>query len=571
MTLKTRMVTIARGATLLLVAATGPAAAQEPVRPTRATPQAGIVLPAAVQPGAAGPVRNLSVDEAVEVALEQNLGIQIRRVDPQIQDFSIADARSFWTPNFSATLSRDNQTTPAASFLSGGEEQIVDKLFDNTLGFNQQLPWGGGGYTVNWDGSRRSTSNFFTSFDPILQSNMRLSFTQPLLRNFEIDTGRQRLMTATTLRDITDVSLRQTIVSTVRNVRNAYWDLVFAVSSLEVQRQSLELAEESLRNNRTRVEVGAMAPIDIVEAQSEVARNEEAVIVAEAQIDRAQDVLRTLILDPASPDFWNISIEPTDTPLLQAQQIDVDAAIRIALDRRTDLQQLERNIDNTDVNIRYYRNQRMPDVNLQVNYALTGLGGTRLIRGDGFPGPVIGEEDRPFGSVLGDIFTNDFPTWSVGVSIGYPLGTSTADANLARSQLERSQADLRRRELELFITAEVRDVGRRVRMNLQRVEATRVARQLAERRLEAEQKKFGVGMSTSFFVFQSQRDLAQARNNELLAILDYIRSLVDFEAVQEVPLGGGGSITMPVTAGSGSAVGPPAVGGGQQPGPSGQR
>ena len=562
MTLTTRLVPFAQ-ATLLLVGATGAAAAQEPVRRSPKTPQAAIILPATMQPAAAGPIRYLSVDEAVEGALEQNLGIRIRRVDPQIQDLSIADARSVWTPNFSATLSRDNQTTPAASFLSGGEEEIVDTLFDNSLEFNQLLPWGGGNYTVNWDGSRSSTSNFFTSFDPILRSNMRLSFTQPLLRNFEIDAGRQRLLTATTLRDITDVSLRQAIVSTVRNVRNAYWDLVFAFSSLQVQRQSLELAEESLRNNRTRVEVGAMAPIDIVEAEAEVARNEEAVIVAEAQIDRAQDVLRTLILDPASPDFWNVTIEPTDTPLLQAQEIDVEAAIQVALEQRTDLQQLERNIDNTDVNIRYYRNQRMPDVNLQVNYALTGLGGTRLIRGDGFPGPVIGEEERPFGSVLGDIFTNDFPAWSVGVSVGYPLGTSTADANLARSELERSQAELRLRELQLFIAAEVRDVGRRVTMNLQRVEATRVARQLAELRLEAEQKKFGVGMSTSFIVFQAQRDLAQARNSEVFAILDYIRSLVDFEAVQEAPLSGGSSITMPATTAARAAAANPAVGGGQ--------
>ena len=140
--------------------------------------------------------------------------------------------------------------------------------------------------------------------------------------------------------------------------------------------------------------------------------------------------------------------------------------------------------------------------------------------------------------MLDNIFSNDFPTWTVGVTVAYPLGTSSAKANLERARLERTQADVNRRSLEVRIAAEVRDAGRNVTTNLQRVEATRSARQLAERRLEAEQRRFEVGLSTSFFVFQAQRDLASARSNEQRAILDYTRSLVDFDAVQDVPLFG---------------------------------
>ncbi len=498
----------------------------------------GIVLPAAaLQPGGAA-VRHLTVDEAVTLGLEQNLDLRVERLNPQIQDLGVAEARSVYTPMLSTTLQGNNRNSPSNSFLSGGDLKVTDRLLSDSVDVVQDVPWAGGRYSASWDNSHSSTTNIFSSFDPILRSNLNLSYTQPLLRNLRIDGPRQQIAITRANREISDIQLRRTIVQTERNVRNAYWELVFAQSFLEVQQQSLALAEESLRNNRTRVEVGTMAPIDIVEAESEVARNDEAVILAEAGVARAEDQLRTLILDPDAPDFWSTRIQPSDSPVLQAQAVDVDAAVRHALDTRTDLDTQDKTIETTDTNIRYYRNQRLPDVNLQVNYALSGLGGTRLVRGDGFPGPIIGQEQTSFGSVLGDIFSNDFPNWTVGVTVAYPIGTSLADANLERARLLRNQAELSRRSLEVRIASEVRDAGRNVITNLQRVEATRAARQLAERRLSAEQRKFEVGLSTTFLVFQAQRDLASARSNEERAILDYIRSLVDFNAVQEIPLFG---------------------------------
>ena len=501
-------------------------------------PEAGVILPpVVVQPTAA--TRNLSVDAAVALALENNLGIRSERYGPQIQDMVVADARSVWLPNLSLDMLRGNAATPSATFLDGADTQVVNKLFNNVFTVNQQLPWAGGSYAAAWDGSRRTTTSFFSSFNPALSSNLHLSFTQPLLRNLPIDAARQQVTVATTNREIADLGLRQTIASTERSVRNAYWDLVFALGFLDVQRQSLELAEESLRNNRARVEVGTMAPIDIVEAEAEVARNQEAVILAEAQFALAEDLLRALILDPAAPDFWVVRLQPTDTPLVGPRPIDVDEAIRTAIERRTDIDQLRKQIENTDTNARFFANQRLPDLNLFVDYSVAGLGGRRFLRGPGFPGPVIGEQNYAFGDVLGDLLGNDFPSWQVGLTVGYPLGRSTADANLARTRLERSQAEARLLEIEVRVASEVRDVARRVTASLQRVEATRVTRELAERRLEAEQRRFDVALSTSFFVFQAQRDLAVARNNELLATLDYLKSLVDFEAVQEVPLIGG--------------------------------
>ena len=496
-----------------------------------------IVPPSALQP-AGRLVRHLSVDEAVTLALEQNLDLRVERLNPLIQDLSIAQARSVYAPTLSTTLLTNNRNSPSISIFDGGEIKVTDRVLSDSVDVVQELPWAGGRYSMSWDGSHRRTTNVFTSFNPVLRSNLNLAYTQPLLRNLGIDGPRLQIAITRVNREISDIQLRRTLVQTQRAVRYAYWGLVFAQSFLEVQRQSLELAEESLRNNRTRVEVGTIAPIDIVEAESEVARNEESVIIAEADVDRAEDQLRILIFDPDVSDFWSIQLQPSDSPILQARTIDVNAAVRYALDNRTDLDTLDKNIQNTDTDIRFYRNQRLPDVNLQVNYSLSGVGGTEFLRGEGFLGPITGTEQTSFGSALGDIFSNDFPNWTVGVTVAYPLGTSAAKANLQRARLERTQADVTRRSLEVRIAADVRNAGRNVATNLQRVDATESARQLAERRLEAEQRRLEVGLSTSFLVFQAQRDLGAARNRYLRAILDYTRSLVDFDAVQEVPLGG---------------------------------
>ncbi len=535
-----------RAALTLVIAASlpGPGAAQAPPEPAPPaaveTPVSGrgiIVPPSSLQPPVR-PTRRIAIDDAVTMALEQNLDLRVERLNPQILDLSVADARSVYAPTLQTSFLSNIRNNPTSTIFEGGDVRVTDRLLQDSVDLVQEVPWAGGRYTASWNGSHSSTTNVFSSFDPILRSTVRLNYTQPLLRNLKIDGPRRQIAITRANRDLSDIDLRRTIVQTQRVVRNAYWELVYAQSFLEVQRQSLELAEESLRNNRTRVEVGTMAPIDIVEAESEVARNEETVILAEADLARREDRLRTLIFDPDTPDFWALRIVPSDTPVLQAREIDIDTAVRYALEHRTDLHALDNNIATTDINIDYFHNQRLPDVNLDVNYSLVGLGGTQLIRTGGFPGTVSGERHTSFGSVLGDIFTNDFPTWTVGVTIAYPLGRSSAEANLERARLQREQAEVRRRSLEVRIAAEVRDAARNVTTNLQRVEATRAARQLAERRLLAEQRRFDVGLSTSFFVFQAQRDLASARNNEQSAILDYTRSLVDFDAVQEAPVAG---------------------------------
>ena len=539
--------------TRLFAAAQTPPPAGQPAPPPQTPAPAGSSvqgMPQQAEPPS-GPMRRLSVDDAVAMALEKNLGLRAERLNPQIQDLSVAQARAAFTPEFFSTFRTASNESPSSTFLAGTAETITDDQFISNLGVQQSVPWGGGGYRVTWAGSRSKTTGF-TSFNPQLRSTLNAEFTQPLLRNFRIDTLRQQVMLNTKQREIADVQLREAIAQTTRTVRNAYWDLVAAIANHQVQTQSLDLSREQLRNNRTRVEVGTMAPIDIVEAEAEVARNEEAVIVSEANIRSFEDRLRSLIGDPSDADFWTQRLEPTEQPVMTPPRpIDVDAAVRNALQNRTDLAQTRKQLESADINIRYYTNQRLPDVNLEATYGLVGLGGTQYEFGQGgFPPPIIGQTNRGFGSVLSDVLRNQFPSWTVGVTIGYPIGSSQAETGLARARLQNTQARTTLRNQELLITTSVREAGRQVNTNLKRVQATQVARQLAEQRLEAEQKKFNVGMSTTFIVFQAQRELTSARNNELRAIIDYNRSLVDFEAIQQIPLNGSATVNVTGTGGT---------------------
>lgn len=521
------------GSPFALSAATEAAAAQA-ADPRQAAP-AGLAGQAAV-----GPVRRLSAGEAVALALEQNLGIQIERLNPQIQDYAVAQSRASWVPTFTSNVAGASTNSPITNLFAGGQNKVTDGRLETTFGVQQQLRTGGN-YSLSWDSIRSTSTNFFNNFNPQLRSNFSFNVTQPLLRNRQIDDNRQQLQISERIREVSDINLKAAIVRTTRNVRNAYWDLVFAINNLAAQRQSLDLARRLLADNEKRVQIGTMAPIDIVEAQSEVARNRESVIVAEAAIQQAEDRLRALILDPNAPDFWTTTLEPSDSGAFTEAAIDVPAAVQRATANRTEVLQAKNTLQQNDIGIQYLRNQILPEINASASYGVVGLGGSLLEPlafnqlGGNIPTRNV-LSSRGFGSVLGDVFSNAYPAWTFGLQIGYPIGTSANEANLAKARLQHSQAQTQLRNTELLVATEVRDAARQVQTNRQRVDTSRVARELAERRLEAEEKKFAAGIQTSFFVFQAQRDLAQARTNEVKAILDYNKSVVDYEAVQEVPL-----------------------------------
>jgi outer membrane protein TolC len=494
-----------------------------------------------VQPPAGPPVVRMSIDDAVATALEQNLDLQVQRLNPQLRDLDSAVFRANYAPTFTSTLDFVDQTQPPSSLLSGNTSQLTNGRNAYNFGLQQLTPWYGGQYQVLFNNGRTTTNNIFTSFDPQLTSNISATYTQPLLRNFKIDGTRQQLLVSQKNLEISQTQLRQSIAQTTRNVRNAFYDLLYAIGNLNVQRQSLELSQQSLKDNRARVEIGTMAPLDIVQAEAEVATREEAVIVAEAAIERQQDFLRALIFGPKAPEMWNTRIEPTETYTFTPTAVDTDAAVKNALSQRTDLDAARKNIESNDISIKYFNNQSLPDLNASLNYGAQAIGGVGLLRGPSSgltPGPIIGQVERSYWSTLGTVFAGDFPGWTFSIDMSYPIGQSTNEANLARAKLQHTQQERQLASLELTVATQVRDAARNVTTNAKRVDATRSSRILAERRLEAEEKKYQAGMTQNFFVLQAQRDLNLARNNELSALVEYAKSVVNYSAIQQVPLVG---------------------------------
>ena len=516
-----------------------PAVTPQVAAPPAAPPPVSTAAQAAQAPQAGTSTIRISAEDAVKMALENNLGIRAEQLTPQIQTYAVAQARAAYAPSLFSTTTTRSSTTPPGNFLTGTGATLINDSLRTNAGLQQLVPWAGGRYSLAWDASKLTTSDASSRYNPQLDSGLSAAFTQPLLRNFTIDSTRQNLLLNQSGQQIADLQLRQTMVQTSRAVRNAYYDLVNANAGLQVAQQSLDLTQTSLKNNQRRVEVGTMAPIDIVQAEAEVAANEESVIVAEGQIRTAEDRLRTLVMNPSQPDFWTTRLEPSDQPTLAPQPVDVEGAVTNALANRTDLAQARKQIDQTDIGLKYNKNQKLPALDLTATYDLVGTAGTQrqfaLDPSTGVPF-VVDQSQRAFSDALRDVFGNQFRTWSVQLNISYPIGRSISEAAFAQGKLQREQQTTSLRELETQVVFSVREAGRQVSTSLKRVESTRKARELAEQSLQAEEKRLAVGLSDTFRLLQAQRDLARQRVNELNAIISYNRALVDFEAVQTVPL-----------------------------------
>ncbi|HEX4346083.1 MAG TPA: TolC family protein [Vicinamibacterales bacterium] len=490
--------------------------------------------PAGPEQGRGAATIRLSVDEAVKMALDQNVDLKADRLDPQIGDTRVAVASGAFRPSLSSTVLRNNQLQPPASLLAPVATRT--DVTTSTVGIGQMLPRFGTSYNFGWTTAHTSSDSFLNSYNPLLQSGLTLGVSQPLVKNFLVDSSRTQLQIARTNRDIAGTRLRDSEIRTASGVKSAYWNLVSARANVDARQTAVDLAQELARVNKAKVDVGQSPPLDEVSAQAEVASDEEQLIIAQTNARVAEDRLRMLLYDPTDRSIWSIAIEPVDAPPTATVAVDIDAAISKALEQRTDITRAKKDVDNADSNARLASNQRMPDVRLTASYTANGLGGTEVLRTGGFPGTIIGPGAiTPFGTVLDQLFGRDYPTWTAGVSVSYPIGHSADEATYARTRLERAQADERVKSAEGKVIEDVRTAGWNIEMNARRIQTTRAARDLAEQRLDAERKRFEVGISTSFLVIQAQRDLSQATTNELAAVLAYDLSLVDFDTVQQAP------------------------------------
>jgi outer membrane protein TolC len=514
-------------------------AAAEQTRPTAPAPPAGTEMP-------------LTLDEAVARSLERNLDIAVERLNPRTFDFSISALNATYRPTFNSTVGSRSATTFTTSQTAGGDMLTTDTFTGNT-GLSQNIPWGGGSVSVAFNNNRIENSNLFATRNPTLNSNLTALFVQPLLRGFRTDSTRSQLVVTRLNQQISEITLRGTIVSTLANVRNAYWDLVYAIQAVEVAQRSLDLATKLVEDNRSRVEVGTMAPIDVIQAQAEEATRRQTLAQARATHRTAELALKRLLVSGTEDPLWTSSVNPVDRPSFTPASLDVEGAVRRALDGRTDLQQSRRTLQANDATLRNLVDLQLPALDLTASYGLAGIGGTHFIRASqNLGGAIIGQTNTSYGGALNTLFDRAAPTWNFALAFSYPIGTSAANANAARARLQQQQTLAQTKQLELQIATEVTNAALQVQANQERFQAASVARELAEKRLEAEQSKFEVGMSTNFFVVQAQRDLSDAQNAELRALLDFRKAQVDFDRVQEAPASRNSSGVTTVTGATGT-------------------
>jgi outer membrane protein len=485
------------------------------------------------------PVRELRMSDVVQLALEKNLDIAVERLNPQAVDLQIAGLRNTYLPTVTSAIGQRDNTQLPRDQLQGGQRVSVATTTYNA-GMTQNLPWLGSNVNISWNNNKQDSSSSFVTFNPTYTSGLTATFTQPLLRGLFIDQTRQQIAITQINREISEESLRATVTQTLANVRNAYWDLVFARSAVDVAQRALALADKLVEDNRARVEVGTLAPLDIVQAEAEAANRRQTLAVAEATLQTAELSLKRYLVSGTEDPMWRMELQPIDLPSLEPAPTDIEGAVRRSLERRTDLINARKNIQSSDISLRYFRNLTMPEVDFVASYGAQGIGGTSIQRAGLGSTVITNTIPGGYTDALRLLTNRDYPNWNLQFNVSYNLFGSQADANYARARVQRNQSQARLRTLELQVATEVTNAALSVQSNLKRVEAAVAARELAEKRLEAEQSRFEVGMTVNFFVVQAQRDLRDAQNAELRALADYRKSLVVFERVQEAPGGGGG-------------------------------
>jgi outer membrane protein len=505
----------------------------------------------------AGPRVDLSLQEAVQRGSEHNIDIGVARITPRVTEFSLIGLEANYRPNLTSSFTDGSVTNFPTNITQGITQPTATGTYQWVGGLTQNLWWGGSSYTAGWTNTRTNSPSTTATRNPNYDSRLTATLTQPLMRGFKIDATRASLQTNRIGQQNDEITLQSTIFSTQSSVKNAYWDLVFAVQAVDAAQGSLDLASRLVQDNQARVEIGTLAPIDVVSAQAEQANRKLALVQAQGTVRTAELALKRLIVSGTDDPLWTSSLNPVDRPPTTAEPINLEAAVTRALRERTDLQQSMNNLKISDINLRQQVDLTRPQLNLSATYGLRGVGGP-FIQKTGVVDPLTGQSSSvstviPSGylDAIRTLGRFDAPQWNFALNFSYPLGLSAQEANVARSKLSLEQTQAQLKSLQLQVATDVTNAALTVQSSLESVQATAAARELSKQKLDAAQSKFEVGMATNFEVVQAQRDFSDAQNNELRAVLNYRKALVSFETSQTV---GTRAVSSSVTGGGGGTT-----------------
>jgi len=477
-------------------------------------------------------VVRMSLQEAIDRALDANLNIQSVRLNPTLQAFAYQQAQTAFNPSFSANFGYNNSSNPSTSQLDGGGTITNERIsFNSSLA--QPMPWFGGQLSADFNNSRSETNNVFATLNPSFRSSVSLQFNQPLLAGLTLDNQRAQLRTQTIQLDITDLEVEAQIASITNQIRQRYWALRAAIEQIEIQRRSLAQAQETLAQNEVRLEAGQGTEFQVIQAEAQVASAEQSLLNAEIQWTNAELAFKQLLLDGAGDDLLGQRIIPTDLPTVVDQDVDLETAIDRALGTRLDLQQARRQIDIAEVNLEVTESNALPDLNLSASYSLQGVGGDRFDRG-GLGGDPELIEPGGYGDGLQALLDREAPTWNLSLSGSYPIGANPDQLNLERAEVQLRQQNLSLRTQELNIVTQVTSAGLSVRNTFLQYQAAQRNAEASQQNLQAELARFQVGVTTNFEVVQAQNQLTTARLQELQALINHVNAIATFEQVQVV-------------------------------------
>jgi len=476
-------------------------------------------------------VLELTLRDAAEMALRHNLQVRINKFAPEVQVENITSARARFDPSvtFDVPSAFSRNVNQGTSVLAGGRV-ILDETLGGGFGFSHLLEYGTN-YSINWTAQRRFSTNTFSTFNPNFSSTLRLQLTQPLLRNFGKEINVAPIMIAQDNLEVSMETFRDQVQQTMLSVYQAYWQLVFAEDDLAVKELSLDLARQQFERNKVQVEIGTLAPIETIQAEQQVATNELQLTQAQQALADARDDLRRLInVEAAAQEGWDTPLAAADEPQVTGEVVDLQAAIQLALESDPQLRSLRVGARSRALSVRTARNELRPQVNFTGSLTLSGQGGDTLIRGGGFGSSDILEiQEGGFSDALGNLFSGEFNNWQVGLQVQFPINNWAAKAQHAQAVINERQQLVQIADREQQLRVDITKAVRQVTSGAQQVAQAAVARELAERQLDAEERKFAVGTTTNFEVLTFQRDLANARTSELQSITNYMNSVARLE------------------------------------------
>ncbi len=474
---------------------------------------------------------SLTLEDAIVKALRNNLNVAVEILGPEVASAGLSRAREMFLPRLDIDYGANRSEEPSTWWLQAADTNI-SKTMDYTASVSQMIPTGGN-VSLSVLSYKSDSNQAFSIINPYYRSQLSFSFTQPLLRDFGPKISRREILVAENNVGISGSQLQSVLIETVYQVQEAYWNLVFAIESLKVKQQSLELGLDLLVKTKKEVEVGQTAPIEVLNAEATVAQREAEILQAEALVKRSEDVLKSIVNVTSNGDIRTWKIVPLDEPSFEPRQISLDEALGMAMEKRPDLEVSRSTISTRKINFKVAKNQLLPSLDLSFTYRSPGISGDRILylNDDPFTGVIVGTEEGSRSEAFSDAMKFLYRNWSVGLTFSLPLGNlvSKADYALAKLELEQAEARLKNQEQQIYL--EVSDAVRNVETDAKRVEATRIARELTEKQLEAEMKKLSVGLTTNYFVLTYQEQLSNARSAELRALVDYILSVARLEKV----------------------------------------